>query len=84
MPRPRKVALNKSAKRVRYKLGIPEIVQTLSCGECGKRLKLVSTQKPYLILGYGCYNIDDHKTGKIYLWIMKDVEMVGSTNQIRT
>ena len=80
MPRPRIVALNKSAKRVRYIAGIPEIVQTLSCGECNRRVKTANTQKPYNEVALSCANVEEHKTGKIYLWIMKDVEMVGSAN----
>ena len=80
MPRPRKVPINKGPQRIVESYGNMKIVQTYFCGECERRLKLVSTQKPYVVLGYGCYNIDDHKTGKIYLWIMKDVEMVGLAN----
>lgn len=80
MPRQRKVPITKGAKRIVGQEDSLEIKQTLFCGECERRLKSSATQKPRIITSRICDNIEEHKTGKIYLWILKGIELVGSTN----
>ncbi len=79
MPRQRKVPIKKGEKRI---VGVGEtlrIEQTLFCGECNRRLKSATTQKPYMKVAMICDNIENHKTGKLYYWALKNIELVGST-----
>ena len=80
MPRQRKVPITKGEQRLVGSVHSMRIVQTLYCGECERRLKNTTTQKPHRVLARSCDNVEEHKTGKIYLWVLKGVEMVGSTN----
>lgn len=81
MPRPKKVKLIKGEDRVRYytdEYGRPrkEIVNTYYCGECGRRVKSATVQKPYKKVAYACDNEKEHKDGLTYLWPLKKVVIV--------
>lgn len=80
MARQRKVPITKGPKRIVGQEDSLSIEQTLFCGECERRLKSSATQKPRYVTARICDNVEGHKTGKVYLWIMKDIELVGSTN----
>ena len=80
MPRRRKVPIILGEKRIIGSGESLRIVRTLFCGECERRLKSSTTQKPHSVVARICDNIENHKTGKVYLWVMSNVEMVGSTN----
>ena len=80
MARQRKVPITKGGKRIVGAGESLEIRQTLFCGECDRRLKSSATQKHRYVTARVCDNVKEHKTGKIYLWIMEGVEVVGSTN----
>ncbi len=80
MPRQRKVPVTKGKKRIVGAYAKLRIEQTLFCGECKRRLKSSITQKPHNVVARVCDNIEDHKTSKIYLWVLKGVEMVGTSN----
>lgn len=77
MPRRRKVPITKGEKRIVGSGEAMRIEQTLFCGECGRRLKTAINQKPHVSVARTCENIEEHKTSKIYLWVLKGVEMVG-------
>lgn len=84
MPRQRKVPLVKGSRRLKHgKHGI-EIVQTLFCGECGRRTKSAVTQRNseiakrdnlprYEEVARVCDNIEGHKFKKKYFWPLKEV-----------
>jgi len=81
MPRPKKVKLVKGQDRVRYftdELGRPrkEIVNTYFCGDCGRRVKSASVQKPHKKVAHVCDNVDQHKDGLIYFWPLKKVVII--------
>ena len=80
MPRQRKVPVKKGIKRIVGTSETLRVEQTLFCGECLRRLKSATTQKPHNVVGRTCDHVEHHKSGKIYLWIMEGVELVGSTN----
>jgi len=87
MPRRRKVPLVKGPKRIRYlKSGDVEIVQSLFCGECGKKTQAATIQvgrerakregiKRTEEVARVCTNVEKHKTGNKYFWPLKKVEM---------
>ncbi len=80
MPRQRKVPVKLGPQRIVGTSESLRLEQTLFCGECYRRLKSSATQKPRYVTARICDNVEEHKTGKIYLWTMKGVELVGSTN----
>ena len=50
-----------------------QIDQTLFCGECDRRLKTSTTQKPHRNIAQVCDNVEGHKFGEIWLWPLKGV-----------
>ncbi len=83
MARVRKVPLIKGKKRVVYHSGDPEVVQTISCGECETKTQSVTIQigkvkadreniSRTVIIGRACANSEGHKDGKKYLWPIDD------------
>lgn len=80
MPRQRKVPVKKGNKRIVGSNVTLRVEQTLFCGECNRRLKSATTQKPHNVVARICDYVEDHKTGKIYLWTVKGIELVGSAN----
>ena len=80
MARRRKVPIILGEKRIVGSGESMRIVRTLFCGDCERRLKSSTTQKPHSVVARVCDNFEDHKTGKIYLWVLNGVEMVGATN----
>ena len=84
MPRQRKVPLTKGEKRLKDTKDGIVVVQTLFCGECGKRTITASIQRNSKIakrenlqrfeeVARVCMNVDDHKDGKKYFWPIKGV-----------
>ena len=72
-------------RRIPKKLGPKRIVgygdsmrieQTEFCPECDRRLKVSSTQKPYIVTAMICDNVEGHKKGKIYLWPSENIEIL--------
>jgi hypothetical protein len=76
MPRRRKVQIVKGPKRIVGQGLTMKVVQTDFCGECGRRLKSASTQKPHKVVAKVCDNIEEHKYGQIYFWPLKKVVMM--------
>ncbi len=80
MPRRRNVPITKGEKRIVGQEDSLRIEQTLFCGECGRRLKSAVTQKPHSVVARVCENSENHKNGKIHLWFLDGVEVVGYSN----
>lgn len=78
MPRPRKVKLVKGEKRIVGHGANMKIVQTDFCGECGKRTKSATTQKPHTVVAKVCDNQEEHKYQQIYFWPLKKVVIITS------
>lgn len=78
MPRPRKVPLTKGEKRIIGSGDNLRIKQTDFCGECGRRTKAGTTQKPYNVFARICDNVDEHKNGETYIWPLKKVVIITS------
>ena len=81
MARRRKVSIKLGEKRIIGSGESMRIVRSFFCGECDRLLKSSTTQKPHIVVARICDNIENHKTGKVYLWVLAGVEMVGSSNQ---
>ena len=84
MPRQRKVPLIKGEKRLKDTKDGMVIVQTLFCGECGKRTISAAIQRNskiakrdnlprYKEVARVCMNVDKHKDRQKYFWPIKDV-----------
>ena len=74
MARQKKIRLVKGGDRfVLDKYGRMQIANTFFCGECGRRTKVASTQKPYTEVARVCENVEKHKSGKKIFWPLKDV-----------
>ena len=78
MARRRRVPKKLGPKRIVGEGKTLRIEQTEFCPECELRLKVSSTQKPYIVTAMTCDNVYGHKNGKIYLWPSDNVEILTS------